>query len=342
LELGFGLITCQRYPGDARTSADLYRESLELAKACEGAGLDSVWTSEHHFWDDDYMPSLLVMSAAMAAVTERIRIGTGVLLAPLYHPIRLAEDAAAVDLISGGRLILGLGLGWREEEFERLGIPREGLGRRLSETVKILRASWGAEVFEFDGRFFKFGPTNVTPKPTRQIPIWIGGFVDSALRRAGRIGDAYFGSSVPFEDMARRMEIVRRAIEKAGRDPAEFSWGVHEPVWVCQDPEREIEEFLPHFHYSRWKYRDMGPAFGRSSAGPLPQPPPLDEQARADLLKILIAGPPEDVAKRISEFRNVMGPDMHFVARSIYPGIPFERAKRCIELLGEVKRLLVT
>ncbi|MGH9199012.1 MAG: LLM class flavin-dependent oxidoreductase, partial [Acidimicrobiia bacterium] len=199
MEFGYGLITCQRFPGDPRSAAEIYRDAIEIAKACEAEGLDSVWTSEHHFWDDDYMPSLLVLSAAIAAVTTRIKIGTGVLLAPLYHPIRLAEDATTVDLISGGRFILGLGIGWRAEEFERLGIPMERLGKRLSETVKILRASWENEVFEFKGKFFEIGPTNVTPKPTRPIPIWLGGFVEPAVRRAGRIADGYLGSAVALE-----------------------------------------------------------------------------------------------------------------------------------------------
>jgi probable F420-dependent oxidoreductase len=337
MNLGYGLITCQRYPGDSRTSGDLYREALELARACEAAGLDSVWTSEHHFWDDDYMPSLLVLSAAIAAVTERINIGTGVLLAPLYHPLRLAEDAATVDLISEGRFILGLGLGWRAEEFERLGVPMEGVGRRMTETVKVLRAAWGDQPFSFDGKAFQFEETSVTPKPARQIPIWIGGFVDPALRRAGRIGDAYLGSSVPFEDLERRMKVVGEGIEKAGRDPAEFGWAVHEPVWVTDDPERGMEEIRPHIHYSRWKYRDMATAYGRPSSGDLPEPPPIDEAAGEAILESLIIGTPEEVAKRIKEFGEVLGPEMHFVARSYYPGVRLEAAKRSIELLGQVR-----
>jgi probable F420-dependent oxidoreductase len=340
MELGYGLITCQRYPGDSRTPQDLYREALDLVKEAESAGLDSIWTSEHHFWDDDYMPSLLVLSAAMAASTSSIRIGTGVLLAPLYHPIRLAEDAATVDLISDGRLILGLGLGWRPEEFDRLGIPMEGLGRRLSETVKILRRAWDDDPLTFEGKIFKFEPTNVTPKPGRQIPIWIGGTVDDALRRAGRIGDAYFGSAVPFDDLARRKSIIEDGIEKSGRDPSEFMWAVHEPVWVAEDPDRDLEKVLPHIHYSRWKYRDIAGEFGRASTGPLPEPPPLDDDTRASLLKSLIIGTPDEVAKRVKEFGEVWGTDMHFVARSSYPGIPEEMSRTCLQLLGEVKKKL--
>ena len=367
MKLGYGLITCQRYPGDPRTPTDLYREALELARLCEDVGLDSVWTSEHHFWDDDYMPSLLVMSAAMAAVTTKIEIGTGVLLAPLYDPIRLAEDAATVDLISGGRFILGLGIGWRQEEFDRLGVPMEGLGRRMSETVRVLRRAWGPSTFTFEGDVYNYPPTNVTPKPSRRIPIWLGGFVDNAVRRAGRIADGYLGSLVAIDDVRRRVDLAKEGMARRvrqggpggvaaplGTDPRapeaanppnqasarDFTFAIHEPVLVTADGSGGVEEFLPYVHNSRWKYDDMRQEFGRATDGPLPEPPAMDEKRKQALQSMLIAGDPSQVAARIHEFGEAAGEDLHFVARSYYPGVPFDQAKRLVELLGEVKSLL--
>ena len=132
---------------DRREATDLqdltFEEAKDVSLYAEGLGFDSVWLTEHHFVDDGYMPSLLAVAAAVAARTERIEIGTGLLLAPLHDPVRLAEDAATVDLLSHGRLLLGLGMGWRVEEFEVLGIPMSERRTRLIDAVAILRQSWG-------------------------------------------------------------------------------------------------------------------------------------------------------------------------------------------------------
>ncbi|HEY8200612.1 MAG TPA: LLM class flavin-dependent oxidoreductase [Actinomycetota bacterium] len=340
MNLGYGLVTCQRTPGDHRRASDLYGEALELARACEAVGLDSIWTSEHHFFDDDYMPSLLVTSAALAAVTERISVGTGVVLGPLYHPLRLAEDAATVDAISRGRLVLGLGIGWRREEFDRLGIPMEGLGRRLTETVAVLRGAWGPEPFAHEGTTYRIDTTNVTPKPAHGIEILIGGFADRALRRAARIGDGYLASTTRGSDLTRRVRIVMQELERLGRDPSTFRFGVHEPVWVSDNPEADLEDVLRAVWYTRWKYQDMATAFARPSSGPLPKPPPIDAETREQLLKELIIGTPDQVARRIRRTRQILGDDMYYVARSYLPGMSLDRSVREIQLLGEVRKLL--
>jgi len=142
VQIGIGLFTGQVPPGSKRTFSQEYRETIDLVRLAETVGFDSAWVSEHHGAGDGYMSGLLPTLAALAAVTDRIRLGTGVMLAPFYDPLRLAEDAATVDLISGGRLILGLGLGWREEEFRMFGVPIGERLRRTVETVEILRRAW--------------------------------------------------------------------------------------------------------------------------------------------------------------------------------------------------------
>ena len=142
VQVGIGLFTAQLPPGSERTFDQEYREIVDLARLAETLGFDSAWVSEHHGSSDGYMPSLLPTLAAIAAATERIKLGTGVLLTPFHHPLRLAEDAATVDLISGGRLILGLGLGWREEEFRMFDVPMNERVARTVETIDVLRRAW--------------------------------------------------------------------------------------------------------------------------------------------------------------------------------------------------------
>jgi probable F420-dependent oxidoreductase len=273
-------------------------------------------------------------------VTDRIEIGTGVVLAPLHHPLRLAEDAATVDCIAGGRFILGLGAGWRAEEFRRLGIPQTGLGRRMSETIRILRGAWGGEPFEFHGKVFDVDRTNVTPKPPRPIPIFVGGSAPAALRRAGRLADGFLASTTPLSELPAQIAAVREGLAAAGRDEAGFRYWVHEPVWVTNDPEGDIGEALRQYWLVRWKYLDMAPAQGKPS-DPLGQPPPLDAATAATLRRQLIYGSPEQVAAQVAAFGEVLGEGGQFIARSYYPGLPAERSAEMIRLLGEVRSRLV-
>jgi alkanesulfonate monooxygenase SsuD/methylene tetrahydromethanopterin reductase-like flavin-dependent oxidoreductase (luciferase family) len=310
MELGFGLITCQRVAGDPRSDADLYAEALELAVEAERLGYDSVWTSEHHFVDVGYMPSVLPVCAAIAARTERVLIGTGLLLAPLADPLRAAEDAATVDLLSRGRLVLGLGLGWREEEFDGLGVSLRDRVPRLERFIEVARGAWGDGLV--DG-------VAVTPKPARPggPPLWIGAFVERAIRRAGRIADGFMGTEVTPDAFAQQVRWTREALERAGRDPDAFAYSVHLPTfaWHGDDAWERVRE---HQWYIDWKYEDMEPARGARAIRPAP---PLPADREATLRASMVLGTPEEVAERLRAFRDAAGGRLHYIARSYFPGM---------------------
>ena len=187
VRVGIGLFTAQLPASSKRTFEQEYRETLELVRLAERVGFDSAWVSEHHGSSDGYLPSLLPMLAAFAAVTERIELGTGVMLTPLHDPLRLAEDAAVVDLLSGGRLLLGLGNGWREEEFRMFGASKAERGADRG-AVEVLRRAWTGRRFSFEGRTLAVRPREGDPAAgeTRRPPILLGGYDRKAvLRPAG-------------------------------------------------------------------------------------------------------------------------------------------------------------
>jgi alkanesulfonate monooxygenase SsuD/methylene tetrahydromethanopterin reductase-like flavin-dependent oxidoreductase (luciferase family) len=153
----------------------LYRENLDQIAWAEELGYESVWLSEHHVTDEGYLPSTLPMLAAIAERTTTMRLGTSILLAPFHHPLRFAEDVAVVDQLSGGRLEIGLGLGYRRREFELLGVPFDERAARTERLIEDARRAWA------DG--------TVTPPPAQhpEPPLWLGGHTRAAARRAARL-----------------------------------------------------------------------------------------------------------------------------------------------------------
>jgi alkanesulfonate monooxygenase SsuD/methylene tetrahydromethanopterin reductase-like flavin-dependent oxidoreductase (luciferase family) len=313
VRVGFGLITCQKVPGDERSDAELYREGIELAEEAERLGFDSVWVSEHHFVDDGYMSSLLPMCAAIAARTNRITVGTGLVLAPLQEPVRLAEDVATVDLIADGRFVLGLGLGWRPEEFDGLRIPISDRVRRTRDAVTICRQAWGDGLVESRG-------IAVTPKPAQPggPPIWIGALVKPGIRRAAQIGDGWMATRVTPESFAEGVGWVRDELEKAGRDPSQFAFSMHLPTFAWEGDDA-WERVRDSFNFVDWKYVDMFDA--RATPPPSAPAPALTPERVAELKDQILLGSPEAVAEQILRFREASGADFEFIARLYWPGM---------------------
>jgi probable F420-dependent oxidoreductase len=223
--------------------------AVELAQAAEAAGFDSIWTVEHvvvpHHYQSRYpysptgrmgsgledfpIPDPLIWLAYVASATRAIKLGTAILILPQRNPVVTAKAVATLDhLAGGGRVLLGIGVGWLAEEFATLGVPFQDRGPRTDEYVAAMRALWKDERASFQGRFVSFSEVFCRPRPAAgRIPIIVGGDTTAAARRAGRLGDGYFPArGAP----AELFEEMRRAAEAAGRDPGAIELTVSAPA----------------------------------------------------------------------------------------------------------------
>ena len=210
--------------------------AAELGAICEETGIESVWTVEHVVvpggyaseypysrdgrmagGDDAPIPDPLVWLTWVGAHTTALRLATGILILPQRNPVVLAKEVATLDQLSQGRVILGIGVGWLEEEFAALGVPFAERGARTDEHVEVLRALWSGAGVDFDGRFTHLRAANSFPHPAQPaVPIVVGGHSRAAARRAGRLGDGFFPGKGDFAALEAEM---RAAAVEAGRDP---------------------------------------------------------------------------------------------------------------------------
>jgi alkanesulfonate monooxygenase SsuD/methylene tetrahydromethanopterin reductase-like flavin-dependent oxidoreductase (luciferase family) len=327
VKFGFGVITCQRHPADSRTEGEVYRDGLELAVEAERLGFDSTWVSEHHFVDDGYLPSSMVMAGAIAAATQKVEIGTGVLLAPFHDPLRLAEDTATVDLLSAGRLVLGLGQGWRREEFDGFGVAQEDGSKRLREAIRVMREGWSDGTVEGTG-------VSITPKPGRPggPPIWLGGFKEKAIRRAARIADGFIAPRAAPQIFAEQVGWLKDELERRQRDPSTFRLALLAPVFAWEDgPAWPV--IRDHQHFVTWKYDDIRDAHGRTGA--LPILPPFDPAAEERLRSMVIAGTPDEVAAALAEYEVLAGGEVEIIARLYWPGMDPAMQREAMRVFAE-------
>jgi probable F420-dependent oxidoreductase len=246
---------------------------VRVAQAAEALGYHSLWTFQRLLYavkpKNDYPPlpgqpwptafervlDPIVSLAYVAGATRRVRLGTSVLLMPYYQPIVLAKQLATLDLVSGGRLDVGLGLGWSEDEYDAVGVPFRQRGRRGDEFLRCLKAIWTEPEVEFHGEFYRVPRAKVEPKPVQKPhpPITIGGYSPVVVQRAVRLGDGFNGGNVPLDRVAPVVAELRQAATAIGRDPATLhvvsrgSYHVHDrpqgpnrrPLWGSIDEIRE-------------------------------------------------------------------------------------------------------
>ncbi|MGW7682187.1 LLM class F420-dependent oxidoreductase [Kribbella sp. NPDC054772] len=196
------------------------------------------WTG---YTDKSLFHEVFVLFGYLAAITTDLELVTGVLVLPQRQTALVAKQAAEVDVLSGGRLRLGVGIGWNAVEYDALGVPFEKRAARMTQQVELLRKLWAEPVISYDGAFDHVEEAGLNPLPGREIPIWFGGGADAVLRRTGRIGDGWMPQSAPDDNARRQVAMIREAAEKAGRDPG--SVGIEARLTLGAVPEQDWQAF---------------------------------------------------------------------------------------------------
>ena len=249
---------------------------VEMAVAAEQAGIESLWTVEHVIWPSSYdseypysptgkmpgdktspIPDPLVWLSFAAAHTTTLRLGTGIVILPERNPLVFAKEVATLDRLSKGRLQLGIGVGWLEEEFDALGISWARRGARTDEYVHAMRALWASDDASYDGEFVSFENVSSNPKPdTGSVPIVIGGHSVAAAKRAGRLGDGFFPGKGSIAELTEMIDIVHQSAAEHDRDPDAIEITAAHPGLFGGDPVGAAQELA-----SIGVSRTIAPAF---------------------------------------------------------------------------------
>ena len=318
----FGLIASHQYPFDDDLRQRL-EELFELTELAAELGYDSVFAI-NHFVSNLATPQPISMMGPLLERSGEMQVGTGILLLPLFNPVHIAEEFATLDQLYPGRVILGVGAGYREHEFEALGVSMERRGARLGEEVELIRRLWSGEEVDFEGDFYRLQGQRIGVRPHTEggPPIWIGAGAKNAVRRAARLGDAWYapGNSPKRGYLERTLALHDEELLAAGksREGREYPVGVE--LFCAPTTELAVERAMP---FARREYHTYA------------EYPALRWQRdRFDELvaHTLMLGSPEDLFERLRHFEE-LGVN-HVIFRPFWLGMPIEMARESLQLFA--------
>jgi len=329
-----------------RTDRELVQEQIALMESAEDLGFDSIWPAEHHFSEYGFCASPALSLAAVARTTRRIRLCTGVVVLPFNHPVRVAEDYAMLDNLSGGRVELGVGRGYQPIEYQGYGIDQSRSRELFDESIEIVRRAWTNERLDFEGRYYRFHDVEVRPRPFQQPhpPIWLAALSEETFEKAGRLGfnllcSPVFGGSLPAA--RERIARYREALEKHGHDPSTREVGALVMVYAGRSQEEARREFADPVI---WYFR----TFGKYVAPKLGQPavPSYEWYTQIrDLASVVewdqllehgaeVCGEADYVTERIAQIRDEIGID-HFLCWTRLGGLAADKVRGHMERMRD-------
>jgi len=329
MEIGIGLWGMQSTRSAPLPHVALYRQLAEDAQWAEELGFESLWLTEHRFWYDGYLPSLLTAGGYIAGATTRLRIGTGCLLLPQHDPLRVAQGVNTLDQISHGRLDFGVALGYRDEEFDGLGIHRKTRAKRMEDALDVLAASSAGAPVAIDGPV-------VMPLPVQQpVPIWVAAVSDNAVKRAARRGLNILLSDAHDDRRAGYLvDLYHSTAAEHGVDSSDARIGILRYVWVDDSAAAAEATVIPRLRsflleqLGGWRY--LSDENGNSLG--FEQPEALRRAAEGVIRNNAAIGTPETVIRRLKDLESV---GVNFVvARSHLVSQTQEQLYRAMELLA--------
>ena len=320
-----GLLASHQWPKELPLHASL-SGLIGLVQTARDLSFDSVFTI-NHFLGNLTSPQPISMMATLIPHSGTMQIGSGILLLPLFHPVYVAEEFASLDQLSGGRIILGVGVGYREEEYGAFGVNMKKRGRILEESLQVIRALWSGKEIDHEGEFYRVqGTISCPPLQSGGPKIWIGAGARKAVQRAARHGVAWFtpGNTPSPDYMPKHLAIYNEALEEAGKPIEGIERPLMKEVYVSYDVEEARQEVV---HYLRKEYQ----AYANYEALTW-----FESRWEEILEHSLLVGTPDQVAQKMRGFA-AMGFN-HFVLRPFWGGLPYDRAERTLRLLAEEVR----
>ncbi|MDZ4278100.1 MAG: LLM class flavin-dependent oxidoreductase [Dehalococcoidia bacterium] len=328
-----------------RTEQQVIDEQFDIMLRSEDYGFDSVWPAEHHFREYGHCATPSLILAALATRTTRLRLGTGVVVLPLNHPVRIAEDYAFLDVLSNGRIDLGLGRGYQPHEYRGYGVDQSRSRDIFREGVEIIQKAWTEESFSYQGEYYQFEDLSVHPKPVQQPhpPIWMASLSAETFEMCGRYGfnllcAPVFGFNL--ETGAAQIQEYRNGLKAHGRNPSDYKVAALSMTYVADTTQQALDEFKDGvMWYMKTFQKYVAPPKGQA---PIPtfelytQIRDILDLAEWDRLVAagaVICGSPDEVVDRIGHFAETCGID-EYLAWTRIGGLDRDKVMRCMELMG--------
>lgn len=325
-----GLYLATQFTAETNAHAAL-SEMIEQVRVAKGSGFSSLWVPHHYATHPMQMLAPIPMLAYLLREAEGMVVGPNILIQPLLNPLHVAEDAVTMDYLSGGRYVLGIGIGYREAEFDAFGIPLSERVARISEGVALMRRLWTEDRVTHEGKFFKVKDMGIGLKPVKKggPPIWLAAVVDPAVKRAAQIGDAWLITNFAHLSVLEpQMKLYRDTLKEVGK-PFPDDAPITRECYVGPTREKALEECRKALQYKYAAYSSWGLDAQSKGAESFQQP-------FEDFVKDrFIIGDKAFVKDEIQRYNSLLGVN-HFIMRIQWPGLPHANVMRTIRSLGEI------